>query len=142
VLEGGIAAWNGPLETEAPAAARGDIRLGPAREDTVSAEELAAGGGERLLLDARAAERYRGESEPVDPVAGRIPGAVNLPAATAWPPPRELADDPRELVAYCGSGVSACVVLLALAAAGRDDALLYPGSWSDWVARGGAVERG
>jgi thiosulfate/3-mercaptopyruvate sulfurtransferase len=141
VLRGGIGAWTGRLEQAPPDVAPGSISLAPGRDDTVSADDLAAG-GDRLLLDARVPERFRGEAEPVDPVAGHIPGALNVPAAGALPPPRELLDEPRELVAYCGSGIAACAVVLGLAAAGRDDARLYPGSWSDWVARGGAVQTG
>jgi thiosulfate/3-mercaptopyruvate sulfurtransferase len=77
--------------------------------------------------------------EPIDPVAGRIPGAVNAPFPEELPP--GLADA-RELVAYCGSGITAAVVLLRLAQAGRDDAKLYPGSWSDWCSRGLPAETG
>jgi thiosulfate/3-mercaptopyruvate sulfurtransferase len=92
-------------------------------------------------VDARSAERYRGETEPVDPVAGRIPGAVSLPSVGLTEIPEEvLAAD--EIVVYCGSGVTAAADLLALARAGRDDARLYPGSWSDWCARGLPAERG
>ena len=85
-------------------------------------------------------ERYRGDVEPIDPVAGHIPGARSTPAAEALPD--WLLNDERPVVAYCGSGVSACVTLLRLAAAGRDEARLYPGSWSDWAARGLPVATG
>ena len=85
-------------------------------------------------MDARAPERFRGEHEPVDPIAGHVPGARSAPARA--PLPDWLLDDPRPVIAYCGSGVSACVTLLRLAAAGNGDARLYPGSWSDWSARG------
>ena len=101
--------------------------------------------GGRLLLDARAPERYRGEVEPIDAVAGQIPGAANLPFAELAPGGRFLAPDElrarfeaagaasgRELVAYCGSGVTACVVLLAAEVAGLEPGRLYPGSWSEW----------
>ena len=90
-------------------------------------------------MDARLPERYRGEVEPIDPVAGRIPGARNAPF------PEELPSDlveAEELVAYCGSGITAAVVLLRLARAGRDDAKLYPGSWSDWCGRDLPAETG
>ena len=135
VLDGGIAAWLGPRrggEEEVEA-----VEFVPRRRegDTVEADELAARLGDAGLtvVDARLPERYRGEVEPIDPVAGRIPGAVNAPY------PDELPDglaEAGEIVAYCGSGVTACVTLLRLARAGRDDARLYPGSWSDWCARG------
>jgi len=137
VLRGGLAAWDGPLRAGAETPAPGDVILGPPRtDDLVGFGELGPG-FEGLLLDARAPERFRGETEPVDPVAGHIPGAVNAPFTE--PPDPALVADPRPLVAYCGSGVSACALLLSLADAGREDARLYPGSWSDWVACGGPV---
>ncbi len=82
-----------------------------------------------MLLDARAPERWRGDVEPLDPVAGRIPGARN--AYFVEPLPDGLLDA-RELVAYCGSGVTAAVVAQRLMLAGRDDVRLYPGSFSEW----------
>jgi thiosulfate/3-mercaptopyruvate sulfurtransferase len=93
------------------------------------------------VVDARAPERYRGEVEPIDPVAGRIPGAVNVPYGTANFFPADVLEA-EEIVVYCGSGITACVDLLALAAAGREDAKLYAGSWSDWSSRGLPAERG
>lgn len=96
------------------------------------------------LVDAREGARYRGEHEPIDPHAGHIPGARNLPWQSLLDPSGRLLDEKalrerwgdlleaRPLVAYCGSGVSACVNLLALAILGRDDVWLYGGSWSDW----------
>ena len=111
--------------------------------DTIDAEELAARLGEPglVVVDARAPERYRGEVEPIDPVAGRIPGAVNWSYAEAGESRPEIADA-DEIVVYCGSGITACVDLLALAQAGRPDAKLYPGSWSDWCSRGLAGRAG
>jgi thiosulfate/3-mercaptopyruvate sulfurtransferase len=141
VLEGGIGAWLGPLrsgeEELQPAELTPQARTG----DTIEAEELAALLGEPGLtvVDARLPERYRGEVEPIDPVAGRIPGAVNAPYPE--PLPSGLAEA-EEVVAYCGSGITAAVVLLRLAQAGREDAKLYPGSWSDWSGRGLPAERG
>jgi thiosulfate/3-mercaptopyruvate sulfurtransferase len=141
VLAGGLDAWLGPLaggEEEVEAAAfEPRLRAG----DTIEAEELAARlGDERLtIVDARLPERYRGEVEPIDPVAGRIPGARNAPYPDELPPDLLEAE---EIVAYCGSGVTAAVVLLRLAQAGRVDAKLYPGSWSDWSGRGLPTERG
>jgi thiosulfate/3-mercaptopyruvate sulfurtransferase len=142
VLRGGLGAWEGPLRAGAEAIAPGDVVVGPARTDDVADAAAVAEHGDAVLLDARTPERFSGETEPVDPVAGHIPGARNLPAGAAWPVPAEVLDPERELIASCGSGVSACVVLLALADAGRDDARLYPGSWSDWVARGLPVASG
>jgi thiosulfate/3-mercaptopyruvate sulfurtransferase len=141
VLEGGMGAWLGPLrsgeEELQPAELTPQARTG----DTIGAEELAARLGEPGLtvVDARLPERYRGEVEPIDPVAGRIPGAVNAPYPE--PLPSGLAEA-EELVAYCGSGITAAVALLRLAQAGREDAKLYPGSWSDWSGRGLPSERG
>lgn len=141
VLDGGLGAWLGPLrageEEVEPAVFEPAARVG----DTIEAEELAARLGEPGLavVDARLPERYRGEVEPIDPVAGRIPGALNAPYPDALPPGLADAD---EIVAYCGSGITAAVVLLRLALAGRDDAKLYPGSWSDWCGRGLPAETG
>lgn len=102
---------------------------------------------ERLVLDVRSAVRYRGEQEPIDPIAGHIPGAANLPLSENLEPNGRfksaaalrsqylglLAGRPPEaLVVHCGSGVTACHTLLALARAGLDGAALYVGSWSEW----------
>ncbi|MFN2467376.1 MAG: sulfurtransferase [Gaiellaceae bacterium] len=142
VLRGGISAWAGPLRSGAEEIEPAPFEPSPRPGDTIDADELAARLGEPglLVLDARARERYRGEVEPIDPVAGHIPGARNLPFADAFPPPDDLLAA-EEVVVYCGSGVTACVDLLALAEAGRPDAKLYPGSWSDWSTRGLPVER-
>jgi len=94
--------------------------------DTIEAEELAARLGELVVVDARRPERWRGEANPIDKVPGRIPGALNAP----WNEP--LPELPAgELVAYCGSGVTACVALHRAWLAGREGRL-YPGSWSEW----------
>jgi len=137
VLLGGLDAWAGPLRT-------GEDEIGPATftprprsGDTIDADELQVRLGEPglVVLDARAPERFRGETEPVDPVAGRIPGARNLPYADHSELPEDvLAAD--EIAVYCGSGVTSCVTLLTLARAGRPDAKLYAGSWSEWCRRG------
>ena len=141
VLRGGFDAWLGPVRGGEEEIEPAEFVPRPRSGDTIDAEELAARLGEPglVVVDARAPERYRGEVEPIDPVAGRIPGAVNWPYGTEMPP--EIADA-EEIVVYCGSGVTACVDLLALARAGRPDAKLYPGSWSDWCARGLPSETG
>ncbi len=143
VLDGGIASWLGPLEAGEediePVVFQPRTRLG----DTVEADDLVAAldDDRLLLLDARVPERYRGDVEPIDRVAGRIPGAVNWPYTSAFVPPPQ-AREAAEIVVYCGSGITACVDLLALARSGRPDAKLYAGGWSDWSTRGLQVERG
>jgi thiosulfate/3-mercaptopyruvate sulfurtransferase len=129
-------AWHGPLTA-------GDEEVGPAEfdprprtDDVIEAEELAARAGELVVVDARLAERFRGEENPIDKVPGRVPGAVNAP----WNEPvPELPEG--ELVAYCGSGVTASVTLHRLALSGREGRL-YPGSWSEWEQLGLPIERG
>ena len=143
VLAGGLETWRGPLEEgEADVACEEFVPSAP-RADTIEAEELEQRLGEPglVIVDARAPERYRGQVEPIDPVAGRIPGAVNAPYGAADPFPADVLEA-DEIVVYCGSGITACVDLLALAAAGREDAKLYAGSWSDWSSRGLPAERG
>ena len=153
VLDGGLRGWRaegGPLEPGAEKRPPGSFVAREQEGDTAAAKALAGS----LLLDARAPERYRGELEPIDPVAGHIPGAVNLPFAALAPEGRFLAPEElrsafeaagaapgRELVAYCGSGATACVVLLAAEVAGLEPGLLYPGSWSEWSGRGLPAER-
>jgi thiosulfate/3-mercaptopyruvate sulfurtransferase len=121
--------WRGPLtpgeETVEPAT----FELGERDDDTISLEELAARYRELVVVDARLAPRWRGEPNPIDRVPGRIPGALNAP----WPDPLPVLPH-GELVAYCGSGVTACVTLHRLHLAGRDGRL-YPGSWSEWEQR-------
>jgi thiosulfate/3-mercaptopyruvate sulfurtransferase len=150
VLNGGLAAWRaqgGPLErgTEPQRTAADDpFTAHPRGNDTVTAPEL--GATRHRLLDARAPERFRGEVEPIDAVAGHIPGAVNVPFAELapggrFPPAAELrerlGDEP--FVSYCGSGITACVLVLAGELAGVEGRL-YPGSWSEWSRRGLPVE--
>jgi thiosulfate/3-mercaptopyruvate sulfurtransferase len=136
-----VRAYSGPLasgeETVTPAVFEPRLREG----DTIDADELHTrlGDPSLVVLDARAPERWRGEHEPIDPVAGRIPGARN--AFYERPLPEGVLDA-AELVVYCGSGVTACVPLQKLILAGRDDARLYPGSWSDWSSRGLPGETG
>ncbi|NEC27893.1 sulfurtransferase [Streptomyces sp. SID8111] len=145
VLDGGLPSWDGPLETSVPRPAPGDFEPVPAAAgllDADGAAELARAG---VLLDARAGERYRGEVEPVDPVAGHIPGAVSAPTTQnvgpdgRFLPVGELGARFEELGVtaevpvgvYCGSGVSGAHEVLALAVAGIP-AALYVGSWSEW----------
>jgi thiosulfate/3-mercaptopyruvate sulfurtransferase len=153
VLDGGLVAWAGSgraLEQAAPSfePRRYDARPA-ARGSVVATNEIAerqAAGD--LLVDVRAAPRYRGEQEPIDPKAGHVPGAVNRPVSAnvtssgAFRPPAELRAELTELlagrdagrvIAMCGSGVTACHLLLAMAAAGLDDGRLYAGSWSEWI---------
>ncbi|TDE21413.1 sulfurtransferase [Actinomadura sp. 6K520] len=149
VLDGGYRAWTEagrPVSTEEPDVKPGDFTARPGRLPVLDAEgaaELATAG---VLLDARAAERYRGEQEPVDPVAGHIPGARNAPTSGnvgvdgRFLPPGLLrerfaklgATDALDVGAYCGSGVTAAHEILALNLAGIP-AALYVGSWSNWV---------
>ncbi|MDI3386331.1 sulfurtransferase [Streptomyces sp. B-S-A8] len=147
VLDGGLAAWEGELSTRTPDPAPGDFVPKPGETGAVDADGAAALARSGLLLDARAAERYRGDVEPIDRVGGHIPGAVSAPTTGNVGPdgrflPREqLAERFRSLGAesgtrvgvYCGSGVSAAHEVLALAVAGVP-AVLYPGSWSHWSA--------
>jgi thiosulfate/3-mercaptopyruvate sulfurtransferase len=150
VLDGGFAAWMAAGRPTEPGSARprpGTIAVRPGQVpvlDAGAAAELARSG---VLIDARVAERYRGETEPIDPVAGHIPGAVNLPAARLTDgdgrllPPARLrevfaevgATVGRPVGAYCGSGVTAAQTMLALQEAGLDGSL-FVGSWSNWVA--------
>ena len=122
--------WLGPLRGGEEEIEPAELTLRPRAGDTLEADELLDRMDDLVLVDARVPERYRGEVEPIDPVAGHIPGAVNAP----WNEP--LPELPRgEAVAYCGSGVTACVTVHRLWLAGRD-AKLYPGSWSEWSGRG------
>ncbi len=152
VLDGGWSRWTSlglPVASgpEAPTLAYYEATFDPARlydADAVEAH-LASGG---MLVDARAAARFRGEEEPLDRVAGHVPGAINRPYAQnlvdgRFKPPMQLADeyrallagrDPSEVVVMCGSGVTACHNLLAMERAGLRGAKLYMGSWSGWIA--------
>jgi len=145
LLDGGLAAWTGPLET-GPGRPRAAVTVEPRPWPTgrlADADEVLAGG--RTVLDVRAPERYRGEVEPFDPVAGHIPGARNapwtanldgdgrfLPADALRAHYSAFAVEDRS-VAQCGSGITACHSLFAMRLAGLGDARLYDGSWSDWV---------
>jgi thiosulfate/3-mercaptopyruvate sulfurtransferase len=160
VLDGGIAAWTAarlPLTTELPSPKPGNVVVRPGRMPVLDADAAAAlAGGAGVLLDARVEPRYRGEVEPVDPVAGHIPGARSAPTggnvdASGRFLDRELlrerfaslgVEPGRPVGAYCGSGVTAAQEVLALHLAGFP-AALYAGSWSEWVAdRSRPVETG
>lgn len=151
VLNGGWTAWaNGGLAVsqEIPAPDASDFIPHLVGDKTVSVtdvEEIVAGHQPSILVDARAGARYRGEVEPLDKVAGHIPGALNAPwdvgvdeqgkwRGTEAQQGRFAASIAanKPLVMYCGSGVTACANLFALRLAGVKDAKLYPGSWSDW----------
>jgi len=157
VLDGGFRAWTAegePVSSGPPLlAAPGDFTASPGHLALLDADGAAVMASTGLLLDARTGERYRGQSEPIDPVAGHIPGAVSAPTADnvhpdgtflaaadltarftalgAAPPPAPRGPAPAVGV-YCGSGVTAAHEVLALAIAGIS-AALYVGSWSDWI---------
>lgn len=152
VLDGGFAKW----KSEGRPVARGMEHRKPAvftgafnPEMFATADEVARAASDesRLVIDVRAPERYRGDEEPIDPVAGHIPGAVNrfvgrsLKADNTFRPASELKDDfsrlfgpipSRDTIVYCGSGVFSCHTLLAMTCAGFEPGRLYPGSWSQW----------
>ena len=147
VLDGGWSTWvgrGGAVSTTVGSGRRGDFTARPGGMPVVVADTVR---DVRVLVDARAGERYRGEVEPIDPVAGHIPGAVNVPttenigADGRFRPSAELAEvyaavgatAGAEVAAYCGSGVTAAHDVLAMEVAGVS-AALYPGSWSEWVA--------
>ena len=149
VLDGGYDAWVArglPVTTEVTDPEPGDFTARPGQRPLLDAAGAAEVARDGVLLDARAPERYRGEVEPVDPVAGHIPGARSAPATGNLAadghlrPPGELRErfaalgvrDDRPVAAYCGSGVVASSELLALELAGYR-AALYLGSWSDWI---------
>jgi thiosulfate/3-mercaptopyruvate sulfurtransferase len=153
VLDGGWPAWisaGGATESAAPVPAMpARYQPAPPLVATMDADMLQRGLGRLRLIDARAPERFRGEVEPLDPVAGHIPGALNRPFKDnladdgRFLPPAQLraAFEPLlggrpadETVHQCGSGVTACHNLLAMEVAGLPGTLLYPGSWSEWCA--------
>lgn len=151
ILDGGLPAWlagGGALTTVVPPASRGDFRARPPWADRAVDKAYVQTAITRgaLVLDARAAERYRGDSEPIDARAGHIPGARNAPWAGNLENGRFKSSDAlrsrfaalgaehaTEIIVYCGSGVTACHDLLALELGGVRGAKLYEGSWSDWA---------
>ena len=130
-----LAGWLAPLRAGEEDVAAVEFTARPRTGDTIEAGELQTRLNELVLLDARVPERYRGDVEPIDPVAGHIPGARNVP----WNEPLPEIP-PGEVVAYCGSGITAAVLVHRLALAGRG-AKLYPGSWSEWSGLGLPAER-
>ena len=158
VLDGGFAAWREAglaVSTSPSSRAARTFQARPASARVVTTEALAAAlaagrvaRGDPLLVDARSADRFAGENETIDPVAGHVPGAHNHPyagnldARGRFLPPAQLrsawlktlrGQEPGALVAMCGSGVTACHNLLALEVAGLSGAQLYAGSWSEWI---------
>jgi thiosulfate/3-mercaptopyruvate sulfurtransferase len=163
VLDGGLAAWTaagGELTTELPAGPErpAELRLADRWIRVIDRDELRARLGSVTLLDARAGPRYRGETEPIDPIAGHIPTARNAPVdgnlaepGGRFLAPAELASrlselgadgSDRPVVTSCGSGVSALHHALAMRAAGLPDPILYVGSYSDWSRSGEPVVTG
>ena len=152
VLDGGIAKWRAegrPLTAQVPRFAHAPYKVGKWLEKQVEADFVAGRLGKLVLVDARAPARWRGESEPIDPVAGRIPGAKNrfindnVQADGTFKAPEVLRSEfmallggqaGAELVHYCGSGVAACHNILAMERAGLEAGSLYAGSWSEWIA--------
>jgi thiosulfate/3-mercaptopyruvate sulfurtransferase len=152
VLDGGIAAWTaagGTLTADVPALAPGRLALASAWSRTIDRDALRSRLGSVTVIDARGAPRYRGETEPIDPVAGHIPTAFSAPtdgnlgldgrfksADALLERFASFGEPGRPVVSYCGSGVSACASALAMRVAGLPDPILYPGSWSDWSTAG------
>ena len=153
ILDGGLKAWHAagfPLSLDAPVIERGTFDGAPDNHLLLDAEHLQKRLGQPglTLIDARAQARFRGEVEPIDPIAGHIPGAQcaafneNLGSDGRFLPAEQLKQrfaaqlqgrSPEELVAYCGSGVTACHNLFALSLAGYPLGKLYAGSWSEWI---------
>ena len=149
VLDGGFSGWvaeGRAVTSDLPTVAHGNFAPHIRPELLVTSAELMQS-ATRKLFDARAPERFRGDVEPIDPVAGHIPGAVNLPFAEnleggRFRPPSELRESfaraldgtpPEQAIVYCGSGVTACHDLVAFAHAGLPLPRLYAGSWSEWI---------
>lgn len=143
VLDGGLGAWTQPLTTSTSTITPGNFSIRASLTRTIDAATLAVQLTTHELVDARTAERFNGEQEPIDPVAGHIPGAVCLPfqdnleangrfksASDLGARFAGLSDD---VICYCGSGVTAAHNVLAMRIAGRPEPVLYPGSWSEWI---------
>jgi thiosulfate/3-mercaptopyruvate sulfurtransferase len=154
VLDGGYGAWaagNELIEQDVPDHVAGNFNVSPNENMIATTAEIAAAvisNTEINLIDARDEARFRGEKEPIDPIAGRVPGARNMPLSRnlnsdgTWRSPAALVeiwdafDDGRnsqEAVVMCGSGVTACHLILSAVLAGRSPPRLYVGSWSEWI---------
>jgi thiosulfate/3-mercaptopyruvate sulfurtransferase len=149
VLDGGFQGWLNagyPVDAQVPSRQSGKFvpNVQPDMVVDIEAVKLKKGLSDTVLVDSREAERYRGEHEPIDPIAGHIPGALNYPwmqitdaegySVSPEVHQRRWADinQAKEILVYCGSGVTACVNLLSMQVAGIEQGKLYAGSWSDW----------
>lgn len=144
VLDGGIAAWDGELESAIETTRPGNFSIRSSLTRMINIEQLSAELSSFSLIDARSQPRFAGVEEPIDPVAGHIPGATCLPfqgnlgsdgrfLSTAELKARFSQFKDADLVCYCGSGVTAAHNILALSVAGFPEPALYPGSWSEWI---------
>ena len=150
VLDGGWHGWqkaNYPISTTIPQASLGNFVPQVQADWTVDIEQVKASDAKSsvVLIDSRDRDRYEGKTEPIDPIAGSIPGAVNSPWKEVSDPEgyiQSLEDQQKlwskyqsasEIIVYCGSGVTACVNLLSLKLAGYPNTKLYPGGWSDYI---------
>lgn len=144
VLDGGLAAYldaGGELTRDVPAVEASAFRPGPPLTRVVEADGIIAAGSALTIIDARAGARYRGEEEPIDRVAGHIPGALSYPCADNLDATGRFRRTARrfdalaghDVVSYCGSGVTATHNILAMVDAGLAEPALYPGSWSEWI---------
>ena len=150
VLDGGLAKWQAEgraVTAEVPRISPTELKVAPRADMAIEVSAIAKNPRQHALLDARAPARYRGEQEPIDPVAGRIPGALNrfnmdnVRADGRFKSPEDLKREfqqvlgtrsSAEVVNYCGSGVAACHNALAMEIAGLAGSRVYPGSWSEW----------
>ena len=158
VLDGGIPAWTEAGHTVASEVSDLGAAVLTVRQATtrsIDREALASRLGTLTVLDARAPERYRGEDEPIDPIGGHIPTALNAPYEDSLTASgsfisrealterfRSLGVEDPDTVVYCGSGVTACHNILAIVASGLPEPILYPGSWSDWSSSGMEIATG
>ncbi|MFP5410969.1 MAG: sulfurtransferase [Gammaproteobacteria bacterium] len=153
LLDGGLPKWTRekrPLSTEPPVPHKAACACLPEPSQIVTADDVlrASHSGEQLILDARPDRRFSGEFEPLDPVAGHVPGALNRPFEDnldldgTFQPPEALREEyqallkgraPWQVIHMCGSGVTACHNILAMEIAGLPGSRLYPGSWSEWI---------
>lgn len=148
VLDGGWQAWQssqGPVSNEVPTSVSGDFVIRSTQDWVVTAEDIVNNPADYRLIDARGADRYRGENETIDPIAGHIPGAVSAPFTENLTPDGYFQPidrlsarflpliDTATPTHYCGSGVTACHNWFAMTLLGLQPGKLYAGSWSDWI---------